>query len=266
MMKRRNSEGVKPQGRPSPKSSRKEPSKPDGDAIRLNKYLAHAGVASRRDADALISAGLVTVNGQTVTEMGFKVKPDAAVRYDGRLLQREKKVYVLLNKPKGFITTTHDENDRKTVMHLVRRAAPYRMYPVGRLDRPTTGVLLLTNDGDLTKKLIHPSHGIKKIYHVVLDRKLAGADLEKIKSGVLLREGLARVDAIYPVPDAPGNEWGITLHMGWNRVVRRIFEKLDYQVARLDRVSFGGLTKKGLKRGQWRILSQQEVGCLKMIK
>ena len=169
-------------------------------------------------------------------------------------------------KPKGFISTTDDERKRKTVMDLVRAASPYRIYPVGRLDRSTTGVLLLTNDGELTQKLTHPKHGIKKIYHVVLNKKLAGSDLEHIKSGVTLEEGIARVDAIHFIPHAPRNELGITLHIGWNRLIRRIFEKLSYRVERLDRVYFGGLTKKGLKRGQWRSLSEAEAGYLKMLR
>lgn len=261
-MKRRDSNGKSDKRSAKPNAA--EPL--DSQTTRLNKYLAHAGVASRREADSLIRAGLVSVNGETVTEMGFRVTPGDQVYYDGRRLKGEKKVYVLLNKPKGFITTTRDERDRKTVMDLVRGSAPVRLYPVGRLDRPTTGVLLLTNDGELAKRLTHPKHRVKKLYHVVLDKKLSGTDLEKIKEGIPLQEGVAKVAEIHFVPDAPACELGLALHIGWNRVIRRIFEKLGYQVVRLDRVSFGGLTKKGLKRGRWRLLREEEVGYLKMIK
>lgn len=240
---------------------------PEGSAegIRLNQYLAHAGVASRREADELIKTGIVEVNGKIITELGHRVLSGDRVKFDGRFLHPEKKVYVLLNKPKGFLTTTRDEKNRKTVMDLIANASPYRLYPVGRLDRQTTGVLLLTNDGDLAKKMTHPAHQIKKIYHVILDRKFQGGDFEKIREGVRLPEGKTKIDAISYVQGATKNEIGLELHIGWNRVVRRIFEALGYEVTKLDRVSFGGLTKKALKRGQWRILTEKEVNFLKML-
>ncbi|MEH0007444.1 MAG: pseudouridine synthase [Flavobacteriales bacterium] len=263
-MKRRNSNGGRSGKNHKPKGGK--PAHPDSAAIRLNRYIAQAGIASRRKADELIKAGLIQVNGEPITQMGVRVKPSDEVRYAGDVLQGAQRVYLILNKPRGFITTTDDERNRKTVMDLVRGASPYRIYPVGRLDRPTTGVLLLTNDGDLTKKLTHPKRGIKKIYHVVLHKKLANADLDSIKRGVALEEGIAQIDAIHFIPHMPRNELGITLHIGWNRLIRRIFEKLGYRVERLDRVCFGGLTKKGLKRGQWRRLSQVEVGYLKMLR
>lgn len=233
--------------------------------IRLNKFIANSGVCSRREADDLIKTGAVEVNGTMVTEMGYKVKPDDEVRYDGELLTPEKKVYVLLNKPKNFITTTSDERDRRTVMDLVSNATSARIFPVGRLDRQTTGVLLFTNDGDLTKKLTHPSHQVRKIYHVVLDKSLHGDDMLKIQDGIRMEEGVAKVDKISFVEGKAHNEVGVEIHIGWNRVVRRIFEKLGYKIEHLDRVSFAGLTKKNLKRGDWRILERDEVNFLKMM-
>ncbi|XOD68412.1 MAG: pseudouridine synthase [Flavobacteriales bacterium AspAUS03] len=232
--------------------------------IRLNRYLAHAGLASRREADELIKTGMVEINGKVITELGYKILPTDRVKFDGRYIFPEKKVYILLNKPKGFITTTQDEKGRRTVMDLVAKASSSRIYPVGRLDRQTTGVLLLTNDGNLVKKLTHPKYQVKKIYHVVLHRKLEGADLEKIKKGIYLAEGKVQIDAISYVQNAKKNELGIELHIGWNRVIRRVFETLDYEVTRLDRVSFGGLTKKNVKRGQWRTLTQKEIHFLKI--
>lgn len=239
--------------------------KEDDGLIRLNKYVANAGICSRRQADEYIKTGLVEVNGTVITEMGFKVKPDDDVRFDGQRISPEKKVYVLLNKPKGFITTTKDERDRKTVMDLVANATSSRLFPVGRLDRQTTGVLLFTNDGHLAKKLTHPSHNIKKIYHVVLDKALHGDDMEKIRQGIYMHEGLAKVDKVSFIEGKAHNEVGIEIHIGWNRVVRRIFEKLGYKVELLDRVQFAGLTKKNLKRGHWRILDGKEVNFLKML-
>lgn len=233
--------------------------------IRLNRYLANAGLASRRQADELIKTGVVEVNGKVVTELGCRVRSEDLVRFDNRLVRPEKKVYVLLNKPKGFLTTAQDEKNRKTVMDLVSNASPYRLYPVGRLDRQTTGVLLFTNDGDLTKKMTHPAYKVKKIYHVILNKKIQGSDFEKIREGIRLPEGKVKVDAISYVQGAPKNEIGLELHIGWNRVVRRIFETLGYEVVKLDRVCFGGLTKKTLKRGQWRILTQKEINFLKML-
>ena len=244
---------------------KKETKVEDADGIRLNKYLAHAGIASRREADELILTGVVEVNGKVVQELGYKVQPTDTVRFDGRELKAERKVYVLLNKPKGFITTTNDEKMRKTVMDLVANASPYRIYPVGRLDRATTGVLLLTNDGDMAKKLTHPKHGVKKIYHVTLDKSLSLGDLHKIQEGIQLEEGVAVVDKISFIESKAKNELGVEINIGWNRVIRRIFESLGYEVTKLDRVYFGGLTKKGVNRGEWKILTEQEVNNLKML-
>lgn len=235
------------------------------DTIRLNKYIANAGICSRRDADKLIEQGLVQVNGKVITEMGYKVKKEDKVIFDGQSITPEKNVYVLLNKPKGYISTTKDEKARKTVMDLVANASPYRLFPVGRLDRSTTGLILLTNDGHLTKKLTHPSFQIKKIYHVVLDRKLSFEDFQAVAEGVRLEEGVAIVDHISYIEGKPKNEIGIEIHIGWNRVIRRIFQKLGYEVEALDRVMFAGLTKKNIKRGHWRILTDLEVNNLKML-
>lgn len=235
------------------------------DTIRLNKYIANSGICSRREADKLIEQGLVEVNGAVVTEMGYQVQKSDRVYFDGQPITPEKSVYVLLNKPKGYISTTKDEKARKTVMDLVANASPYRLFPVGRLDRSTTGVILLTNDGHMTKKLTHPSFNIKKIYHIVLDRKLSSEDLQTIAKGVRLEEGVAEVDHISFIEGKPRNEVGIEIHIGWNRVVRRIFQKMGYEVESLDRVMFAGLTKKNIKRGHWRILTELEVNNLKML-
>ena len=235
------------------------------DTIRLNKYIANSGICSRREADELITQGLVEVNGKVVTEMGYQVQKTDRVVFDGQSVTPEKPVYVLLNKPKGYISTTKDEKARKTVMDLVANASPYRLFPVGRLDRQTTGLILLTNDGHLTKKLTHPSFGVKKIYHVTLDRKLSVEDLRTIADGVRLEEGVAEVDSISYIEGKPKNEVGIEIHIGWNRVVRRIFKKMGYEVEALDRVIFAGLTKKNIKRGHWRILTEMEVNNLKML-
>ncbi|WP_233702005.1 pseudouridine synthase [Kaistella palustris] len=235
------------------------------ETIRLNKYLANSGICSRREADELITQGLVQVNGKPVTEMGYQVQKTDKVVFDGQGITPEKPVYVLLNKPKGYISTTKDEKARKTVMDLVANASPYRVFPVGRLDRSTTGVILLTNDGHMTKKLTHPSFNMKKIYHVMLDRKLDRADLNAIAEGIRLEEGIAEVDSISYIEGKPKNEVGIEIHIGWNRVVRRIFQKLGYEVEALDRVMFAGLTKKNIKRGHWRILTELEVNSLKML-
>ena len=224
--------------------------------------MANSGVGSRREADELIKMGLVTVNGETITEMGHKVKPTDDIRYEGRKLKAEPLVYVLLNKPKGFITTTDDPEERNTVMDLVANACKERIYPVGRLDRNTTGLLLFTNDGDLADKLTHPSYNVKKIYKVELDRPLNKADFQKILDGVYFEEGRAVVDDLAMVSD-DGREVGIELHIGWNRIVRRIFEALGYQVERLDRVVYAGLDKKDLGRGEWRFLKPEEVVRLK---
>ncbi|REC60565.1 rRNA pseudouridine synthase [Chryseobacterium pennae] len=235
------------------------------DTIRLNKYIANSGICSRREADELITQGLVEVNGKAVTEMGYQVQKTDRVVFDGQNITPEKPVYVLLNKPKGYISTTKDDKARKTVMDLVANASPYRLFPVGRLDRSTTGVILLTNDGHMTKKLTHPSFDAKKIYHVTLDKKLTAEDLRLIAEGIRLDEGVAVVDQISYIEGKPKNEIGIEIHIGWNRVIRRIFQRLGYEVESLDRVMFAGLTKKNIKRGHWRILSELEVNNLKML-
>ncbi len=234
---------------------------------RLNKYIANAGVCSRREADKLIESGAIKVNGKVVTELGTKVKPGDKVQYGEKLLSSEKPVYLLLNKPKGFITTTDDPQERKTVMDLVGRACKERIYPVGRLDRNTTGLLLFTNDGELATKLIHPSHQIKKVYHVFLDKALTKNDMLRIIDGLELEDGKAEVDKIAWVdPEGDKKEVGVELHSGKNRIVRRIFEHLDYKVTKLDRVMFAGLTKKDLPRSKWRFLSPREVSLLKRIQ
>lgn len=227
--------------------------------MRLNRYLAHSGVASRREADDLIKAGVVTVNGKIVTEMGTKVGPGDIVHYGGQKLTTEQKRYVLVNKPKDFITTTDDPQDRRTVMALIDDACRERLYPVGRLDRHTTGVLLMTNDGDLAKKLTHPSHGAEKIYHATLDKSVVKADLIRLVEGIELEDGLASADEANYVDNTSRKEVGIKIHMGKNRIVRRMFEALGYEVVKLDRVVFAGLTKKDLPRGKWRHLTEKEV-------
>lgn len=231
--------------------------------IRLNKYIANAGICSRRDADKLIEAGAVKVNGIVVTELGTKVMPTDEVRYEDKILQREKPVYILLNKPKDYITTTDDEKDRNHVMMLIEGACEERVYPVGRLDRTTTGLLLFTNDGEMAKKLTHPRYGVRKIYHVELDRNLTLEDFEKIVAGIELRDGLMIPDEVAYVGDSK-KEIGITIHSGKNRVVRRIFEQLGYMIEKLDRVSYAGLTKKDVPRGHWRFLKKEEINILKM--
>lgn len=227
--------------------------------MRLNRYLAQSGVASRREADELIKAGVVTVNGKVVTELGTKVYPSDKVHYGGQRLSREQPRYVLLNKPKDFLTTTDDPRERRTVMALVESACPERLYPVGRLDRNTTGLLLLTNDGDLAKKLTHPSYGAEKIYHVTLDKSVTKAHLDQLVEGVELEDGPAQADEASFVEAGSKREVGLKIHMGRNRVVRRMFEALGYDVVKLDRVIFAGLTKKDLPRGKWRHLSEKEV-------
>ncbi len=235
------------------------------DTIRLNKYIANSGICSRREADDLIIQGLVEVNGQVVTEMGYQVEQTDKVVFDGQGITPEKPVYILLNKPKGYISTTKDDKARKTVMDLVANASPYRVFPVGRLDRSTTGVILLTNDGHMTKKLTHPSFDAKKIYHVTLDKKLTNEDMKLIVEGIRLEEGIAVVDQISFIEGKPKNEIGMEIHIGWNRVIRRIFQRLGYEVEALDRVMFAGMTKKNIKRGHWRILTDLEVNTLKML-
>ena len=232
-------------------------------AIRLNKYIANGGICSRREADDLIAAGAILVNGKVVTELGTKVMPTDEVRYEDKILQREKPVYILLNKPKDYITTTDDERSRDNVMMLIEGACPQRVYPVGRLDRNTTGLLLFTNDGELTKKLTHPRYGIKKIYQVELDRNMLLADFEALAEGIELEDGIMKPDELAFV-DGKKNVLGITLHSGKNRIVRRLFDHLDYEVEKLDRVYYAGLTKKDLPRGEWRFLRQEEINILKM--
>jgi 23S rRNA pseudouridine2605 synthase len=244
--------------------NKKKTQKPS-EGIRLNKFISHAGICSRREADMHIKIGSVKVNNKVMTEMGYKVKPTDEVQFDGQRLQAEKPTYVLLNKPKGFITTTRDEKGRKTVMDLVANATKARIVPVGRLDRPTTGLLLFTNDGDLAKKLTHPSTGVKKLYHVVLDKNVSGQHLQSIKAGIKLDDGSIKADEVSYVQGASKREVGIALHSGRNRIVRRIFESLGYEVITLDRVLFAGLTKKDIPRGHWRHLSQTEVQHLKML-
>jgi 23S rRNA pseudouridine2605 synthase len=233
----------------------------DPDIIRLNRYIANSGLCSRREADEYITMGLVTVNGEVVSELGHKVKRSDEVRFEGKLLKAEKPVYILMNKPKGYITTTKDPQERNTVMHILGDAVKERVYPVGRLDRNTTGLLLLTNDGELADKLMHPSYMAKKIYRVELNRPLTQADFEKIQKGVYLEEGRAAVDDIAMLED--NQSVGIEIHIGWNRVVRRIFEALGYEVMKLDRTVYAGLDKKDLGRGEWRYLKQEEVIRLK---
>ena len=239
----------------------KEEKDSDG-LIRLNRYISNAGIASRRDADELIASGQITVNGKTIIEMGYKVKPNDVVKYGKKILNREKLVYILLNKPKDFITTTEDPNERKTVMDLVANACEERVYPVGRLDRNTTGLLLLTNDGELAEKLSHPSNEIRKIYQVELDKPISDEHFEAIKAGVELEDGFIKADDLGLVtPDA--EVVGIEIHSGKNRIVRRIFEHFGYEVLKLDRTTYAGLNKKDLPRSKWRFLTEKEVIRLK---
>ena len=232
--------------------------------IRLNKFLANAGVCSRREADEFITAGVVSVNGEVVTELGTKIKRTDEVKFHDEPVSVERKVYVLLNKPKDCVTTSDDPQERKTVMHCVKDACKERIYPVGRLDRNTTGVLLLTNDGDMASKLTHPKYLKKKIYHVYCDKNVTKADLDQIAAGITLEDGEIHADAISYASETDKKQVGIEIHSGKNRIVRRIFESLGYKVTKLDRVYFAGLTKKGLKRGDWRFLTEQEVNFLRM--
>lgn len=232
--------------------------------VRLNKYLANAGICSRREADEFIQAGVVSVNGQVVTELGTKVLRTDDIRFHDQKVSMEKNVYVLLNKPKDCVTTSDDPQQRKTVMDLVKNACPERIYPVGRLDRNTTGVLLLTNDGDLASKLTHPKFLKKKIYHVFLDKKVTAHDMQQIATGITLEDGEVHADAIEYASATDKSQVGIEIHSGKNRIVRRIFESLGYRVVKLDRVLFAGLTKKNLRRGDWRFLTEKEVDMLRM--
>ncbi|MBQ2970325.1 MAG: rRNA pseudouridine synthase [Bacteroidaceae bacterium] len=232
--------------------------------IRLNKYLANAGVCSRREADDFITAGVVTVNGQVVNELGTKVKRGDEVRFHDQTISIERKIYILLNKPKDYVTTVEDPQDRKTVMELVKGACKERIYPVGRLDRNTTGVLLLTNDGELASKLTHPRFLKKKIYHVRLDKNLTAADMEQLATGIQLEDGEIHADEISYTSDTDKSLVGVEIHSGRNRIVRRMFEAIGYRVLRLDRVQFAGLTKKNVRRGDWRFLTEKEVNMLRM--
>ena len=232
--------------------------------LRLNKFLANAGVCSRREADEFIQAGLVTVNGEVVTELGTKILRTDEVKFHDAVVSLEKKVYVLLNKPKDYVTTSDDPQQRKTVMDLVKDVCPERIYPVGRLDRNTTGVLLLTNDGDLASKLTHPKFLKKKVYHVHLDKNLTAHDMQQISEGITLEDGEIKADAVAYADERDKSQVGIEIHSGKNRIVRRIFESLGYRVTKLDRVQFAGLTKKNLRRGDWRFLTEKEVDMLRM--
>jgi 23S rRNA pseudouridine2605 synthase len=248
------------------KTFTEKPAKSFDKDIRLNRFIANSGVCSRREADVLIASGAVTVNGKVVTQMGVKVSTSDVVCYDGERLSHEKKVYLLLNKPKGFITTLDDPQERKTVMSLVEKACKERIYPVGRLDRNTTGLLLFTNDGDMTKKLTHPSFGARKIYHVELDKPLARNDMQSLLDGIELEDGFTRFDDIQFVEYYNDKKVvGVELHSGKNRIVRRMFEAMGYYVTKLDRVSFAGLTKKDLPRGRCRFLTEKEINFLKML-
>lgn len=235
------------------------------EGMRLNRFVANAGVCSRREADTYIEAGMVTINGKQITELGTRVLPGDEVRFDGRKLDAEKKVYLLLNKPKDFVTTTDDPHADKIVMDLINDACTERIYPVGRLDRNTTGLLLFTNDGDLSKKLTHPSHNKKKVYQATLDQPVTQAHMEMIANGIELEDGPIAADAISYSNLANKTEVGIEIHSGKNRIVRRIFEHFGYRVKKLDRVLFAGLTKKNLPRGKYRFLSEKEINFLKMM-
>lgn len=249
---------------PRPKPVEYELEVPDPDAkIRLNKFMANSGVCSRREADEFIQQGLVKVNGEVVSELGTKIGHNDVVEYDDKIVALERKTYILLNKPKDCVTTVDDPNERRTVMDLIKGACNERVYPVGRLDRNTTGVLLLTNDGDLASKLTHPKYVKKKIYHVWVDRDISEDDMQAIADGIELEDGPVQVDEISYATDKALNQAGIEIHSGRNRIVRRIFESLGYHVTKLDRVFFAGLTKKDLPRGRWRYLTQAEVNMLK---
>ncbi len=248
-------------GRKSKSASASAPK--SSDLVRLNKFIANSGICSRREADEYIEAGLVTVNGEIVTQLGVKVSFNDDIRFNGERLKGEEKVYIVLNKPKDFVTTMSDPNAEKTVMDLIDGKCSQRVFPVGRLDKSTTGVLLLTNDGDIAEKLTHPSNMQKKIYHVHLDKNLSATDFDLILKGVNLEDGEAHADALSYV-DGEKSQVGLEIHSGKNRIVRRIFEHLGYKVKKLDRVFFAGLTKKNLRRGQWRFLTDSEVSMLKM--
>lgn len=256
--------GFKPKSREQPGAILKkfEPKSDPNEGIRLNKYISNAGICSRRKADELIQNGEITVNGEVVTEMGHKVFSKDLIKYNGKKVVSDKKIYILFNKPKDCITTTSDEKGRKTVLDYIKESERTRLYPVGRLDRNTTGLLVLTNDGDLAQNLAHPSNSIPKLYEAQLDKNLSLTDLEKIRVGVVLEDGVAAVDAVeYSGGDK--RTIGIQIHIGKNRIVRRIFEHLGYQVVKLDRITYAGLTKKDLPRGKYRNLTEKEIVFLK---
>jgi 23S rRNA pseudouridine2605 synthase len=258
--------GSRQRQKPAREGEKKQVQEKGDDFIRLNKFISNAGVCSRREADILIQTGQIRVNGVIVTELGTKVKLHDQVYLNKQRIVAEKKQYVLLNKPKGFITSSSDPFDRKTVMMLVEKACSERIYPVGRLDRNTTGLLLFTNDGDLAKKLTHPKHGIRKLYHVVLNKALEKNDMLQLAEGVELEDGPAQLDKIAYVENANDKkQLGVELHSGKNRIIRRVFEKLGYEVVKLDRVGFAGLTKKDIPRGRFRHLKKHEINQLKMI-
>ncbi|MDG2152011.1 MAG: pseudouridine synthase [Polaribacter sp.] len=277
MKSNKNSSRGRQEGKKSTPLSRKKPKKeykkiketPKSDpslGIRLNKYIANSGICSRREADTYIEHGSVEINGKLITEMGYKVQPGDVVRFDGTSITPEQKKYVLLNKPKNYITTMDDDRGRKTVMELIANASKERIYPVGRLDRNTTGLLLFTNDGDLAKKLTHPKHNVRKLYHASLDRKLELKDLEKLRGEVIIEGRKVFIDAISYVNGESKSEIGIEIHSGRNRIVRKIFEHVGYKVNKLDRVVFAELTKKNLPRGRWRELTNLEVSNLQIMK
>ena len=236
---------------------------PKKEQIRLNKYIAASGICSRREADKLISAGLISVNGKTITTLGSKVTTSDDVRYNGERIRNERKVYLVLNKPKDFVTTTEDPKERKTVMQLVKNACPERIYPVGRLDRNTTGILMFTNDGEMAKRLTHPGYNKKKIYHIFLDKAFSAGDLKKLAAGIVLEDGFIQPDAVSYASNENKRELGLEIHSGRNRIVRRIFESLGYRVVKRDRVYLAGLTKKNLPRGKWRLLTDREIRMLR---
>ena len=248
----------------SHKPTKSAPTKKEPGAMRLNRYIANAGLCSRREADTYIATGCVTINGKIVSEMGHQVLPGESVSFNGKIITAEKKMYVLLNKPKGYVTTLEDPHADKTVMELIANACPERIYPVGRLDKSTTGLLLFTNDGDMTKRLTHPKYNRKKIYHVYLDQKVTKNHLQEIVDGITLEDGFVAADSVSYVTEDDKKQVGIEIHSGKNKIVRRIFEHLGYKVEKLDRVYFCGLTKKDLPRGRWRFLTEEEVSLLKM--
>jgi len=256
------SKGKENRGPVNKKPVRKSPVKSQ-EAVRLNRFIANCGICSRREADDLIRNGLISVNGKIVTEMGLKITSKDDIRYKNRRLSAEKKVYILMNKPKGYVTTVEDPHADHTVLEIIGDECPERVYPVGRLDKSTTGVLLLTNDGDLTGKLTHPRYEKKKIYQVTLDKQVLKNDLFRLTEGVELEDGLVAADAVAYADSEDKTQIGIELHSGKNRVIRRMFETLGYKVKKLDRVYFAGLTKKNLPRGKWRYLSDKEIVMLK---